>query len=158
MINEINHEFVSQKLTINEKIREEKNVRRRVYDALNVLISANIILRAMNKKIKWNNINNPLKYVDNDDNENINKNDNLNNIKNMVSDKEKLIEEKISELRELLYYYIAIKNLVRRNSNEFFKNDNREERINFPFIVVQIPHENFRLIPCKNISNYTVET
>jgi transcription factor Dp len=80
---------------------DQKNIRRRVYDALNVLMAMNIISKEK-KEIRWHGLpTNTIQEVDDLEKEN-----------------EKLrerVEMKQQQLRELILQHVAFKSLVQRN-------------------------------------------
>ncbi|XP_053436169.1 transcription factor Dp-2-like [Nycticebus coucang] len=105
--NEVADELVSELTNPNNhsaadwQAYDEKNIRRRVYDALNVLMAMNIISKDR-KEIKW--IGLPINCVQ--------------EYQNLQIEKQKRIErikQKRAELQELLLHQIAFKNLVQRN-------------------------------------------
>ncbi|KAM6441778.1 transcription factor Dp-2 isoform 5-T5 [Liasis olivaceus] len=80
---------------------DQKNIRRRVYDALNVLMAMNIISKEK-KEIKW--IGLPTNSAQ--------------ECQNLETEKQQLLErikQKRTQLQELLLQQIAFKNLVQRN-------------------------------------------
>lgn len=100
---------------------DQKNIRRRVYDALNVLMAINVISKEK-KEIKW--IGLPTKATQ--------------ECSNLEEEKKKLIEmieEKRSQVRSLIIQQIAYKKLVERNkSNDHQLNPNA--MIMLPFIII----------------------
>jgi Transcription factor DP/E2F/DP family winged-helix DNA-binding domain len=102
-----------------ERIKEEKNVRRRVYDAINVLIAAGVF-EIDGRTVSWQRHYDPIE------------------INQKKSDSEKLqkkILEKTKALQEILNNYIAIQHLMHRNS----KDNKNKSAIQFPFIMVSTP-------------------
>lgn len=105
---------------------DEKNIRRRVYDALNVLMAMDIISKEK-KEIKWkglpNNANHDLEMLQKE------KERCLNSIK-----------QKREGLQELLAQQVCFRNLVKRNKDqEQQTNTNEQQRgdlLHLPFIVV----------------------
>uniref|UniRef100_A0A3B1IJK4 Transcription factor n=1 Tax=Astyanax mexicanus TaxID=7994 RepID=A0A3B1IJK4_ASTMX len=85
----------------NSQVYDQKNIRRRVYDALNVLMAMNIISKEK-KEIRW--IGLPTNSAQ--------------EFRNLELEKQKRLErirQKRSQLEELILQQIAFKNLVRRN-------------------------------------------
>ncbi|XP_048400640.1 transcription factor Dp-1-like isoform X1 [Stegostoma tigrinum] len=80
---------------------DQKNIRRRVYDALNVLMAMNIISKEK-KEIKW--IGLPTNSAQE-----------CQNLEMEKRKKMEMIKQKQSQLKELLLQQIAFKNLVQRN-------------------------------------------
>lgn len=102
-----------------ERVKEEKNVRRRVYDAINVLIAAEVLERNgrnVSWKEKWDNVESDL-----------NRGEHEKRIRK--------VEDKKRELQVILSKYLAIKHLMHRNS----RSSHYRPAIMFPFIVVSTP-------------------
>ena len=123
---------------INEKSsKDEKNIRRRIYDSLNVMKSMKLFRRDKNSKnILWN-------YDQELDplNENENKNDF--NEKNKIDSGDiatlkKEIKEKRNKLDLLKMELIGLKNVLERNARENNKIP-EDQKLYFPFIVIEFP-------------------
>ena len=123
---------------INEKSsKDEKNIRRRIYDSLNVMKSMKLFRRDKNSKnILWN-------YDQELDplNENENKNDY--NEKNKIDSGDiatlkKEIKEKRNKLDLLKMELIGLKNVLERNARENNKVP-EDQKLYFPFIVIEFP-------------------
>ncbi|OMJ73024.1 hypothetical protein SteCoe_28380 [Stentor coeruleus] len=102
-----------------DRVKEEKNVRRRVYDAINVLIAAEVLERNgrnVSWKEKWDSVEIDMR-------------------KNETEKRRKRVEEKKKDLQIVLNKYLAIKHLINRNSRGL----NYKPAISFPFIVVSTP-------------------
>ena len=127
---------------INEKSsKDEKNIRRRIYDSLNVMKSMKLFHRDKNTKtIMWN-------YDQELDplNENENKNDFIENNKENKIDSgdiatlKKEIKEKNKKLELLRKELIGLKNVLERNARENNKVP-EEQKLYFPFIVIEFPN------------------
>lgn len=106
---------------------EEKNIRRRVYDALNVLMAMDIISKEK-KEIQWKGL--PCTSVE--------------DIEQLEAEKllvKSRIEEKASYLRELEEQYLGIQNLVSRNAHLYGSGNTPARGVTLPFILVQTrPH------------------
>uniref|UniRef100_A0A3Q2E865 Transcription factor n=1 Tax=Cyprinodon variegatus TaxID=28743 RepID=A0A3Q2E865_CYPVA len=106
-------------------VYDQKNIRRRVYDALNVLMAMNIISKEK-KEIKW--IGLPTNSAQECQNLEVERQRRLERIK-----------QKQSQLQELILQQIAFKNLVKRNK-ETEQQANRppppNSIIHLPFIIV----------------------
>lgn len=103
---------------------DQKNIRRRVYDALNVLMAMNIISKEK-KEIRWHGL--PTSTVQEcDDLEKENEATRLR------------IETKQQELRELIMQHVAFKSLVARNQENEDRGlvPNPSSAIQLPFIIV----------------------
>ncbi|NXD76519.1 TFDP2 factor, partial [Halcyon senegalensis] len=104
---------------------DQKNIRRRVYDALNVLMAMNIISKEK-KEIRW--IGLPTNSAQ--------------ECQNLEIEKQKRIErikEKRAQLQELLLQQIAFKNLVQRNQRNEQQNQGPpalNSTIQLPFLIV----------------------
>ncbi|NXY82874.1 TFDP2 factor, partial [Alcedo cyanopectus] len=104
---------------------DQKNIRRRVYDALNVLMAMNIISKEK-KEIRW--IGLPTNSAQ--------------ECQNLEIEKQKRIErikEKRAQLQELLLQQIAFKNLVQRNQRHEQQNQGppaSNSTIQLPFLIV----------------------
>ena len=129
--NEVADELVSefaqdqQNAAINgDQVYDQKNIRRRVYDALNVLMAMNIISKEK-KEIKW--IGLPTNSAE--------EHQRLEQEKRMRIDR---IAQKTRELHDLILYQIAYKNLVNRNRKAEQKNGppGPSSAIPLPFVIV----------------------
>lgn len=98
---------------------DEKNIRRRVYDALNVLMAMDIISKEK-KEIRWKGLPS-------------NAHHDLDMLKREADYREKEIERKKESLRELLVQQVCFRNLVEHNRKLGTEGD---EKIPLPFIVV----------------------
>lgn len=104
---------------------DEKNIRRRVYDALNVLMAMDIISKEK-KEIRWKGL--PSNATHDMEALQREKNIRLNNVR-----------KKRIHLQELLLQHIAFKNLVKRNAsraNQAEGSGEEETKIHLPFIIV----------------------
>jgi transcription factor Dp-1 len=98
---------------------DEKNIRRRVYDALNVLMAMDIISKEK-KEIHWKGLPNGAQH-------------DLDQLKEESQTREQEVERKRESLRELLVQQVCFRNLVEHNRRVEHKDD---EKIPLPFIVV----------------------
>lgn len=121
---------------------DQKNIRRRVYDALNVLMAMNIISKEK-KEIKW--IGLPT-----------NSWQECMQLKNEIKKREESIREKRNQLRELVMNLIAFKNLANRNSEMELLHGAPQPNsyIQLPFIVV---NTNKKTVINCSISNDKME-
>jgi len=129
--NEVADELVSefaqdqQNAAINgDQVYDQKNIRRRVYDALNVLMAMNIISKEK-KEIKW--IGLPTNSAE--------------EYQRLEQEKRNRIDriaQKTRELHDLILYQIAYKNLVNRNRKVEQKNGppGPSSAIPLPFVIV----------------------
>lgn len=106
---------------------DEKNIRRRVYDALNVLMAMDIISKEK-KDITWKGL--PHERQD------------LDSLTEEVRAKQDQIQEKREALRELLVQQVCFRNLIAHNHQRGIS----EEKIPLPFIVVNT--HNSAVIQC----------
>ena len=123
---------------INEKsIKDEKNIRRRIYDSLNVMKSMKLFHKDKNSKtIKWNYDQeyDPLNEMGNkndDDNNNLAKTESTNIVELKKEIKEK--KEKLSLLSKELQ---GLKNVLERNNRED-SNVPNDKKLYFPFVVIE---------------------
>ncbi|NXK87003.1 TFDP2 factor, partial [Formicarius rufipectus] len=128
--NEVADELVSEFTNSNSHLPadsayDQKNIRRRVYDALNVLMAMNIISKEK-KEIRW--IGLPTNSAQ--------------ECQNLEIEKQKRIErikQKRAQLQELLLQQIAFKNLVQRNQQNEQQNQgppSLNSTIQLPFLIV----------------------
>nr|XP_044992214.1 transcription factor Dp-2 isoform X2 [Jaculus jaculus] len=128
--NEVADELVSEFTNSNNHLAadsayDQKNIRRRVYDALNVLMAMNIISKEK-KEIKW--IGLPTNSAQ--------------ECQNLEIEKQRRIErikQKRAQLQELLLQQIAFKNLVQRNRQNEQQNQGppaMNSTIQLPFIII----------------------
>ncbi|KAM9378448.1 transcription factor Dp-2 isoform 2-T2 [Phaethornis superciliosus] len=128
--NEVADELVSEFTNSNSHLAadsayDQKNIRRRVYDALNVLMAMNIISKEK-KEIRW--IGLPTNSAQ--------------ECQNLEIEKQKRIErikQKRAQLQELLLQQIAFKNLVQRNQQNEQQNQGPpalNSTIQLPFLIV----------------------
>ncbi|XP_069060737.1 transcription factor Dp-1 isoform X1 [Pleurodeles waltl] len=130
--NEVADELVAEFSTLDNHISpnesqayDQKNIRRRVYDALNVLMAMNIISKEK-KEIKW--IGLPTNSAQECQNLEVERQRRLERIK-----------QKQSQLQELILQQIAFKNLVQRNrqtEQQTNKAPPSNSVIHLPFIIV----------------------
>lgn len=128
--NEVADELVSEftdpqrQISHSDQSYDQKNIRRRVYDALNVLMAMNIISKEK-KEIKWQGL--PTNSAQ--------------ECQNLEIEKKKRLERikmKKQQLQDLLLQQISFKNLVKRNK-ELEKKQNvpvPNTTIQLPFIVI----------------------
>ena len=126
---------------INEKsLKDEKNIRRRIYDSLNVMKSMKLFNRDKNTKtIMWNYGQefDPLNEIE-DKNE-LNESNNTTKIDSSdIATLKKEIKEKSNKLDLLKMELIGLKNVLERNAREN-KKIKEEEKLYFPFIVIEFP-------------------
>ncbi|NXG38923.1 TFDP2 factor, partial [Dromaius novaehollandiae] len=128
--NEVADELVSEFTNSNSHLAtdsayDQKNIRRRVYDALNVLMAMNIISKEK-KEIRW--IGLPTNSAQ--------------ECQNLEIEKQRRIErikQKRAQLQELLLQQIAFKNLVQRNQQNEQQNQGPpalNSTIQLPFLIV----------------------
>ncbi|KAK4256170.1 hypothetical protein QN277_009069 [Acacia crassicarpa] len=106
---------------------DEKNIRRRVYDALNVLMAMDIISKDK-KEIQWKGL----------------PHTSLNDIEELKTERLQLrnrIEKKAAYLQELEEQYVGLQNLIQRNEQLYGSGDAPSGGVALPFILVQTrPH------------------
>ena len=124
---------------LNDKsMKDEKNIRRRIYDSLNVMKSMKLLNKDKDTKtIMWD-YNKELDPLDE------NKSESIENIKenkinsNDIASLKKEIKEKEKKLELLRKELIGLKNVLERNATEN-KKVNEEQKLYFPFIVIEFP-------------------
>ncbi|PON41479.1 DP transcription factor [Parasponia andersonii] len=106
---------------------DEKNIRRRVYDALNVLMAMDIISKDK-KEIQWKGL----------------PRTSLNDIEELKTERIGLrnrIEKKTAYLQELEEQYVGLQNLIQRNEQLYSSGNAPSGGVALPFILVQTrPH------------------
>ncbi|KAJ6835160.1 transcription factor-like protein DPB [Iris pallida] len=111
---------------------DEKNIRRRVYDALNVLMAMDIISKDK-KEIQWKGL----------------PRTSLNDIEELKAERVALknrIDKKATYLQELEDQYIGLQNLVHRNEQLYGSGNAPSGGVALPFILVQTrPHATVEL-------------
>uniref|UniRef100_A0ACD5TPK9 Uncharacterized protein n=1 Tax=Avena sativa TaxID=4498 RepID=A0ACD5TPK9_AVESA len=103
---------------------DEKNIRRRVYDALNVLMAMDIISKDK-KEIQWKGL--PRTSLSD-----------IDNFKTEVTGLKGRIDKKSSYLQELQDQYVGLQNLVERNEQLYCSGDAPSGGVALPFILVQV--------------------
>lgn len=124
LVQEFSEQSLKNSIQQSDQSYDQKNIRRRVYDALNVLMAMNIITKER-KEIKWvglpTNSAQECKHLEEQKLERIER-----------------IKQKQQQLKELLVQQIAFKNLVERNKKTEKKNGPPQSNacIHLPFIIV----------------------
>ena len=135
---EISDEIVSE---INQQgSKDEKNIRRRIYDSLNVMKSMKLFQKDKSSKtIMWNYDQeiDPLNEIENKNEFNEKNKENKIDSGDIASLK-KEIKEKNKKLDLLRKELIGLKNVLERNARENNKVP-EEEKLYFPFIVIEFP-------------------
>ena len=124
---------------INEKsAKDEKNIRRRIYDSLNVMKSMKLFHRDKNSKnIMWNYDQeyDPLNEIENK-NEGDEKNNEFKEDSKNIIELKKAIKEKREKCSLLNKELIGLKNVLERNHKED-ANVPENNKLYFPFIVIE---------------------
>ncbi|XP_057302523.1 transcription factor Dp-1-like isoform X1 [Hydractinia symbiolongicarpus] len=124
LVQEFSEQSMKSAMTTVDQSYDQKNIRRRVYDALNVLMAMNIISKEK-KEIKWvglpTNSAQECKHLEDQKKERIER-----------------IKQKQQQLKELIVQQIAFKNLVERNKIAEKKTGPPQSNacIHLPFIIV----------------------
>ena len=125
---------------INEKsLKDEKNIRRRIYDSLNVMKSMKLFNRDKNTKtIMWNYGQefDPLNEIE--DKSELNENNDNKIDSGDIASLKKEIKEKNNKLELLKMELIGLKNVLERNAKENEKIP-EQQKLYFPFIVIEFP-------------------
>ena len=124
LVQELSEQCLNNPLPAADQSFDQKNIRRRVYDALNVLMAMNIISKEK-KEIKW--IGLPTNSVQE-----------CKYLEDQKSVRMERIKQKQQQLKELMVQQIAYKNLVERNKKMEKKNGPPQANacIHLPFIIV----------------------
>lgn len=109
--------------TKGEIAKEEQNIKRRVYDALNVLISAGILLKE-GKRVKKNDINKKIMINS--------KQICIKSMRSTIVNKKEIIDLKMSKLNKMKNELNCVKRLIERN-----KKNPGPKFLTFPFILVK---------------------
>ena len=128
-------EFATEMDSAVDQAYDEKNIRRRVYDALNVLMAMEIITKEK-KNIMWRGL--PM-----------NTQQEGTRLKIELSARKERLDRKRLHLQELLTHFISTKNLVKRNRSTPPQPaaEGGSDRIQMPFIVVNSRKE--AVIDCE---------
>eukprot|EP00127_Corallochytrium_limacisporum_P002738 Clim_evm47s136 gene=Clim_evmTU47s136 len=102
---------------------DEKNIRRRVYDVLNVFKALNIITQE-EKKIHWQGL--PT-----------NSEEEVNNLKLRIQDAEEKIRDKKRAINALCVQILTFKNLVARNKKRQLEGSQQADRLRLPFLLLK---------------------
>ncbi|XP_058055005.1 transcription factor Dp [Anopheles bellator] len=129
--NEVANELVAEETQNNNSpvadpaTYDQKNIRRRVYDALNVLMAMKIISKEK-KEIRWHGLPTSTSITEYDDLEKENEK------------ARRRIEEKQQQFRDLVQQHVALKSLIARNqaNEERGLVPNHSAAVQLPFIVV----------------------
>ncbi|XP_062206193.1 transcription factor-like protein DPB [Phragmites australis] len=106
---------------------DEKNIRRRVYDALNVLMAMEIISKDK-KEIQWKGL--PQTSMND-----------VEELKKEIIGMKGRIDKKSAYLQDLQDQYVSLQNLVQRNEQLYGSGDAPSGGVSLPFILVQTrPH------------------
>ncbi|CAH0482528.1 unnamed protein product [Peronospora belbahrii] len=142
--NEVADELVREFVTMrpNDLVYDEKNIRRRVYDALNVLMAMDIISKER-KEIRWKGLPSNLQH-------------DTEMLLAERNERMKSVEQKKQHLQDLLVQHVAMKNLLKRNAERkrkeaksyAYANIVRDEgRVFLPFIAVNTSNDT--VIQCE---------
>lgn len=124
LVHEFSEQSIKNPIQHTDQSYDQKNIRRRVYDALNVLMAMNIISKEK-KEIKWVGL--PTNSAQE-----------CKHLEEQKCDRIERIRQKQQQLKELLVQQIAFKNLVERNKRIEKKNGPPQSNacIHLPFIIV----------------------
>lgn len=133
---------------INEKsLKDEKNIRRRIYDSLNVMKSMKLFHKdKRHKTIVWNwaQENDPLNEIEDDlqvdefEQSSAARND-PNHI-NRIAQLKREIQQKRDKSKLLVDELTGLKSILQRNQQQLPVNQ-QENKVYFPFIVIEFPKE-----------------
>lgn len=124
LVQEFSEQNLKNTLPSTDQGYDQKNIRRRVYDALNVLMAMNIISKEK-KEIKWVGL--PTNSAQE-----------CKHLEDQKTERMERIRQKQQQLKELIVQQIAYKNLVGRNKKVEKKNGPPQANacIHLPFIIV----------------------
>eukprot|EP01080_Neovahlkampfia_damariscottae_P000347 gene347-6761_t len=126
---EVANDLVEESKLENEEEHDEKNIRRRIYDALNVLMALDIIKKDQ-KKIIWIGV--PTNSQLPPDSENL-------------YNQKKILKESIQKKREYLESLRGEEKILdkfqKRNESFFYKNCPQESKLKVPFLIVNTDKE-----------------
>lgn len=103
--------------------KEEQNIKRRVYDALNVLISAGILVKE-GKKVRKNEVNKKIKFSS--------RQIEIKSLRSAVLQKKQAIAQKLVKINRMKQELDSINKLVERN-----KAQPSQKYISFPFLIIK---------------------
>jgi len=123
--NEVADELVKEFKMDQSIVFDEKNIRRRIYDALNVLMAMDIITRDR-KNIRWKGF-----PVTNDETRD--------STMSRITALEKSIRKKSREIEQKASHFISLKNIVKRNSEQGAAETAEADKckLQIPFVVAQ---------------------
>lgn len=130
---------------INEKsLKDEKNIRRRIYDSLNVMKSMKLFHKdKRNKTIVWNwaQESDPLNETEDDlQVDEFEQSSNIRNDPNRILHLKREIEQKKEKQKLLVDELTGLKSILQRNQQQLPSNP-QEKKVYFPFIVIEFPKE-----------------
>jgi len=106
---------------VEQQSYDEKNIRRRVYDAFNVLMALGVIAREK-KDIRWIGLPGDAEK-------------DLGELRANIQERTERIAQKQTRLEELVLQFVALKNLLRRNQRKEYAQSTKH-RVYIPFVVV----------------------
>lgn len=135
--NEVADELVKEFKDDDTVVCDEKNIRRRAYDALNVLTAMDIISKNR-KDIQWKGFPH---LVGEDGGSKIgNREREKQRMQNLIEEKKAKIREKKQQLEDLATHYVSLRQLLIRNDRPEYKHAVTKHRINLPFVIGENMH------------------
>jgi len=142
--NEVADELVKEFKDDDSVVCDEKNIRRRAYDALNVLTAMDIISKNR-KDIQWKGFPHLL-GEDGASKPGSNKEREKQRLQAMIEDKKAKIREKRTQVEDLATHYVSLRQLLMRNDRPEYKHAVTKHRINLPFVIVNTDRDDTRYI------------
>jgi len=141
--NEVADELVKE-FKDEETDSDEKNIRRRAYDALNVLTAMDIISKDK-KDIQWKGF--PPMVGDGGERaagaSSAGRDKEKARLKSKIDQKSKDLKQKEEQLKELVNQFVSLKQLLSRNAKpEYSENADQLHRIYLPFVIVNTDADN----------------
>eukprot|EP00961_Rhodomonas_salina_P180239 2432706-Rhodomonas_salina.2 len=138
--NEVADELVKEFKDDDTVVCDEKNIRRRAYDALNVLTAMDIISKNR-KDIQWKGFPH-LSGEDGGPSKGGSREREKQRMQAMIDEKKMKIREKKQQLEDLATHYVSLRQLLIRNERPDFKHAVTKHRINLPFVIVNTESDN----------------
>ena len=120
-----------------DRARDNKNIRRRVYDALNVLISSGVIKKS-GRQVEWGSQSKATSRVE------------LEGEHQQIQDKKSAVTEKRNELGQVADKFVCLRGLIERNKTKI-----PEEIVKFPYILLATPDETSNSMSLRLNANNT---
>eukprot|EP00290_Baffinella_frigidus_P002415 CAMPEP_0180184336 /NCGR_PEP_ID=MMETSP0986-20121125/41761_1 /TAXON_ID=697907 /ORGANISM="non described non described, Strain CCMP2293" /LENGTH=499 /DNA_ID=CAMNT_0022137997 /DNA_START=100 /DNA_END=1600 /DNA_ORIENTATION=- len=147
--NEVADELVKEFKDEETDVCDEKNIRRRAYDALNVLTAMDIIAKDK-KDIRWKGFP-PMIGDDGAQSAGNHAQREKKRLRQKIEQKKQEVIDKETQLRELASQFVCLRQLLDRNAKPEFSQANTKTRIFLPFVIVNTEKDN--TIECEISEN-----